>query len=82
MYLALVDAGLELLEEETGDTEETGDQTTVKERTMTRLDAGKVDEGYMNGMYELFGRKDIVGRIRTRRMRDEDVDVGGGRRCW
>ena len=31
MYLALVDAGLELLEEETGDTEETGDQTTVKE---------------------------------------------------
>lgn len=30
-YLALVDAGLELLEEETGDTEETGDQTTLKE---------------------------------------------------
>lgn len=31
LYLALVDAGLELLEEQTGDTEETGDQTTLKE---------------------------------------------------
>lgn len=41
MYLALVDAGLELLEEETGDTEETGDQTTFKEKQMTRLDAEK-----------------------------------------